>query len=32
MAYIYRNPLIVASPKGKVEVIKVLFDGKECRY
>lgn len=29
MAYIYRNPLIVASPKGKVEVIKVLFDGKE---
>lgn len=29
MAYIYKNPKLISSPKGKVEVIEVLYDGAD---
>ena len=29
MSYIYKKPQLINSPKGKVDVIKVLFDGGE---
>lgn len=29
MAYICKNPKLISSPKGKVEVIEVLYDGAD---
>lgn len=29
MAYVYKNPKFIASHKGKVEVIEVLYDGED---
>ncbi len=28
MSYIYKRPQLINSPKGKVDVVKILFDGE----